>query len=51
MLRRSAKALAVIFSYHKAPEYHGAGMYPHYHVSDFATDHVLHIWYGNPVSD
>ena len=38
----AAKALAVVFGCDNPPEYHGDGMYGHYHDSK----HTFHIWYG-----
>ena len=44
--QEAAKALAVIFQGHKAPEVHSSGMYGHYHDGT----HTFHIWYGGVLS-
>lgn len=41
----AAKALAVVLGNNDRPEYHGSGMYGHYHDST----HSFHIWYGGKI--
>ena len=40
-----AKALAIVLGCTASPEVHGSYMYGHYH----DIDHLIHIWYGQPI--
>ena len=42
-----ARALAQVLGNTRAPEYHGAGMYGHYHDST----HTFHIWFGSKIAN